>query len=247
MIALCGQGAGCEGNLDYLNTLGQKMQVFTHEQTDAGQRLFNKARLLGVPATFASINDRSAWAYGLAPSLIVSVGYLTIVTAETLETSPGINCHYSLLPRHRGRSPVPWAIAQGDSVTGVSWHWMTPGIDEGDLLLQMACQIEMHETQATLFNKLHWLAIETAPAAIRLARGGWPGVSQQGRASYHRAGPPHNGEIDPIWSDEYLERFIRAMTMPPLPYARFNGEEIRTIEEFYHLTSRMERTGNYVF
>ena len=191
------------------------------------------AGLAGMPGTYRSENDPDARQRSVPPTLLSSCGYLEIVSAEMLAATPAINCHYALLPRHRGRSAVPWAILDGDPVTGVSWHWMTPRVDVGNLLMQMTCQIDLNETQATLFDKLHQLAYETAPAAIRLARTGWAGVEQQGRGSQHPAGPPHGGIINPMWDTEKVERFIRAMTYPPLPYARFADREVRSMEEFY--------------
>jgi methionyl-tRNA formyltransferase len=232
LIALCGQGAGCEGVLEHLLLLGYKLQVFTHPGP-LGERMVMQAAKAGMPGTYLSVNDPSAWQYASPPTLLISCGYLEIVTAETLARTPGINCHYALLPRHRGRSAVPWAIIDGDEWTGVSWHWMTPRVDVGNLLMQMTCQIDPGDTQATLFDKLHRLAYETAPAAIRLARGGWAGIEQQGRASRHPAGPPHGGIINPMWDTERVERFIRAMTYPPLPYAVFADREVRSMEEFF--------------
>ena len=177
------------------------------------------------------VNDQDLWP--CVPDLIVSVGYLRIIKPETLKVAPAINCHYSLLPRHRGRSPVPWAIVDGDAMTGVTWHWIDEGIDTGPILLQAACQIEADETQATLFGKLHDLAIETWPAALGLARQRFPGWQQRGTANHHKAGPPHGGVIDPVWSVWEVERFIRAMTYPPLPYASCNGWQVRNMKEYH--------------
>ena len=236
MIALCGQGAGCVGVLEHLLLLGNKVQVYTHPGTP-GDQMMMTAGLAGMPGTYRSVNDPDAWQWSVPPTLLISCGYLEVVTPETLEKTPAINCHYALLPRHRGRSAVPWAIIDGDEWTGVSWHWMTPRVDVGNLLMQMTCQIAANETQATLFDKLHKLARETAPAAIRLARGGWAGVEQQGRASRHPAGPPHGGIINPMWDTDKVERFIRAMIFPPLPCARFAGREVRSMEEFYRVAN----------
>lgn len=231
MIWICGQGAGCEGILEVVLMLGEKVQVFTHPGA-LGERIYMQAAKAGMPATFGSVNDPDVYAYNLPPSLIVSCGYLTILRGDTLKR-PAINCHYALLPRHRGRSAVPWAIIEGDDLTGVSWHWMTAGIDEGNLLIQATCPIDPGETQLSLFDKLHVLAAETAPAAIRLARGGWAGIRQRGRAQNHPPGPPHGGAINPQWRDDYIERFVRAMTLPPLPYASYKGHEVRTMDDFY--------------
>lgn len=236
MIALCGQGPGCEIVLEYLLLQGHKLQVYSHPGS-WGERMVMQAAKAGMPGTYASINDRTVWQYGMPPTLIVSVGYLEIIDADMLQTSPGINCHYALLPMHRGRSSVPWAIIEGDRVTGVSWHWITEGIDKGNLLAQAVCEIDATETQASLFDKLHAMAGETFPAALRLARGGWAGVEQRGVGSYHYAGPPYGGIINPMWDDSRVERFIRAMIYPPLAPATFAGREVRSMREFYEVAN----------
>lgn len=177
------------------------------------------------------VNDVGSWPW--TPDLIVSVGYLRIIQPAILAATPAINCHYALLPNHRGRSAVPWAIVNGDTMTGVTWHWIDEGIDTGRILLQAACQIDANETQATLFDKLHELAIDTWPAALALAQQSFTGWQQVGAANYHKAGPPCGGVIDPLWSDERIERFVRAMTYPPLPYATCNGWQVRNMKEFH--------------
>ena len=177
------------------------------------------------------INDRAG---DLKPwDLVVSVGYLRIIRQPVIDACRVINCHYSLLPRHRGRSPVPWAIVDGDAMTGVTWHWVDKGIDTGRILVQAVCQIDADETQASLFDKLHALALDTWPAARTLAFDGVNGWQQRGEANYHRAGPPYGGVIDPLWFDTRIERFIRAMTYPPLPYATYNGWQVRNMKEYY--------------
>lgn len=226
---LCGQGAGASGVLAYLRQRNHRVQVFTHEGSDLAREPL---------ATTRSVNDLSAWQFapGL-PGLLVSVGYREIVSRETLNILNGraVNCHYSLLPRHRGRSSVPWAIVDGDDVTGVSWHWMVPHVDAGRLILQASVEIDPMETQASLFKKLHEVVIETAPAALALALVDYPGFAQRGRASRHKAGPPYGGRINPMWDDDRIDSLIRAMTFPPLPYATYRGREVETIEDFYHL------------
>jgi methionyl-tRNA formyltransferase len=177
------------------------------------------------------INDRAG---DLKPwDLVVSVGYLRIIRKPVIDACRVINCHYSLLPRHRGRSPVPWAIVEGDTFTGVTWHWIDEGIDTGRILAIATCPITSDETQASLFGKLHAVALDTWPAARTLAFDGFEGWRQCGETSYHRAGPPHGGKIDPMWDDERIERFIRAMTYPPLPYATCNGWQVRNMKEYY--------------
>ena len=66
-----------------------------------------------------------------------------------------VNLHPSLLPKYRGPSPIPWAIAEGDKETGVSVMLIDSGMDTGPLLAQKIFQIEKMETVESLVRKIH--------------------------------------------------------------------------------------------
>lgn len=231
MIFLCGKGEAAQGILQWLLDRKARVAVFTHADTP----LLEMAASHNLWYTTRSLNEMEHWPFH--PGAIASVGYLHIVKQHVIERVRGrvFNCHYALLPNHRGRSAVPWAIADGDRVTGITYHWIDVGIDTGNILLQAACQVDADETQATLFAKLNQLAVDYWPMAVRLAFLDLPGAAQRGRSQYHKAGPPHGGEIDPSWDDAYTERFLRAMTYPPLPYATRGGVEVRSMDEYREL------------
>ncbi len=65
-----------------------------------------------------------------------------------------VNVHPSLLPKYRGASPIQWALANGDTETGVSVLYVTPKMDAGDLLAQERFAIGPEETFSTLEPKL---------------------------------------------------------------------------------------------
>lgn len=231
-VFLCGKGKAASNIFGRLIDLNQQVAVFTHPGGE-GDSLLTQAARLGHWKTIQSVNETAYWPW--MPDLIVSCGYLYILDGQTLHLAHGkaINCHYSLLPKHRGRSSVPWAIFDGDERTGITWHWIDEGIDTGRMLTWAATRIEPDETQATLFDKLHVLATVYFDIAWSMAVRGEHGFEQQGEASHHRSGPPCGGVIDSAWPDDKVERFIRAMTYPPLPYARLNGQTIRTMEDYW--------------
>nr|WP_319268351.1 formyltransferase family protein [uncultured Draconibacterium sp.] len=53
-----------------------------------------------------------------------------------------VGYHPSLLPRHRGRSSIEWAIRMGDAITGGTVYWLNSGIDRGDIAAQSWCFID---------------------------------------------------------------------------------------------------------
>jgi len=64
-----------------------------------------------------------------------------------------INCHPSILPKHRGANPYFWAIYSGDEKTGVTFHLMDENFDTGKILMQSAFKIDGHITGGALKNK----------------------------------------------------------------------------------------------
>ncbi len=64
-----------------------------------------------------------------------------------------INCHPSLLPKHRGANPYFWAIYSGEEKTGVTFHRMNENFDTGDILMQAAFRVEPYMTGGMLKNK----------------------------------------------------------------------------------------------
>lgn len=226
-VFLCGKGKAAEDILMRLFHAGVQVAVWSHPDAE----LLALAERLHLWWSYQSVNDTD-WPF--LPDLLVSVGYLHILSERTLQALGGkaINCHYALLPRHRGRSPVPWAIFDGDEKAGVTWHWIDRGIDTGRVLMQIPTTIRANDTQESLFMRLHALASVSFGTAIDMATQGEEGREQWGPSSYHRSGPPCGGVIDPGWPDDKIERFIRAMTYPPLPYARLDGVEVKTMDDY---------------
>ncbi len=98
----------------------------------------------------------------LHPETAVSVAYGQILRQEVLEIPDRgiLNVHPSLLPRHRGASPIPAAILAGDRETGVTIILMDSGMDSGPILAQRAHPIEDSDTAATLTEKLAPIAAD---------------------------------------------------------------------------------------
>ena len=231
-VFLCGQGPAAESvlrnHLTQSNGI-ERVAVFTHK---SAYGWVDQLRAWDIDFNFNPVNFFDVWPF--EPDLIISIYYRTIIKQPVIDRVGGriFNAHVSLLPRHRGRSPVPWAIVEGDGQTGVTYHYIDAGIDTGPVILQAVCQIAETETQTSLFDKLNGLVTAYFPAALTLVLAGFPGVAQQGEANYHRQGCPYAGEIDSGWTMAKIERFIRAMHYPPLKPARFAGRDIHTMEDY---------------
>jgi methionyl-tRNA formyltransferase len=92
----------------------------------------------------------------IKPDAIIVVGYGRIIPQWMLDLPPlgNINVHASLLPKYRGAAPIQWAIAGGETITGVTTMKIDAGLDTGDILLQKEIPIDPTDTSETLSPKL---------------------------------------------------------------------------------------------
>ena len=84
----------------------------------------------------------------IAPEAIIVVGYGRIIPQWMIDLPPlgNLNLHGSLLPKYRGAAPIQWAIAMGESLTGVTTMRIDAGLDTGDILLQSEERIKPEDT-----------------------------------------------------------------------------------------------------
>jgi methionyl-tRNA formyltransferase len=92
----------------------------------------------------------------IRPDAIIVVAYGRIIPRWMLDLPPlgNINLHGSLLPKYRGAAPVQWAVANGETITGITTMRIDEGLDTGDMLLAHAVPIAAHETSPDVFNTL---------------------------------------------------------------------------------------------
>lgn len=106
----------------------------------------------------SSVKDAAfvAQLMALEPQIIVVVAFGSILGPDLLNfpLHGAINLHGSLLPRYRGAAPLAWAIAKGESRTGMTTQKMSRQVDAGDILLQRSTPIGDDETAGTLGGRL---------------------------------------------------------------------------------------------
>ena len=92
----------------------------------------------------------------IRPEAIIVVGYGRIIPQWMIDLPRlgNLNLHASLLPKYRGAAPIQWAIANGESVTGVTTIRIDAGLDTGDILLQAEEPIRPDDTAITLSSRL---------------------------------------------------------------------------------------------
>lgn len=106
------------------------------------------------PVKLDDDHTREIWTVGA--DLLVSFAYGKIFPPAFLErfSRGGINIHPSLLPRHRGPSPLPAAILAGDPVTGITLQTLARKMDCGDILMQRELPLTGEETTGTLTRQV---------------------------------------------------------------------------------------------
>ncbi len=87
---------------------------------------------------------------------MVVVGYGQIIPQAIIDLPRFgiVNVHASLLPKYRGAAPIQWAVANGESVTGVTTMLINAGLDTGDMLLKKETAIGEGETAAEIAERL---------------------------------------------------------------------------------------------
>ena len=115
-----------------------------------------------VPTFFIPMqSERSQWdqeifeiAESLEPDLVVSVGFMRILSPEFVKEFKVINTHPSLLPLYPGAHAVRDALAAGASVTGTTVHWVDAGLDSGPVISQRQIEIHQGDDEATLHERI---------------------------------------------------------------------------------------------
>lgn len=173
---------------------------------------------LGIPATLrpARLRDPAAVASILAlqPALAVLADYGQIVPTALLELPHGaLNLHPSLLPRHRGASPIPAAILAGDRETGVTLMRMDEGLDTGPIVAVERSSLDGTETAPDLESRLAAVAADVLARSIGpWLAGALPAVPQPtDGATLTRTLHREDGRLDPDQSATDLERRVRAL------------------------------------
>lgn len=118
------------------------------------------ATRLGIPivqpAAIKNNEEFRARLAAIAPDAIIVVGYGRIIPQWMIDLPRfgNLNLHASLLPKYRGAAPIQWAIASGETRTGVTTMRIDAGLDTGDILLQRELPIPAEDTAETLAPKL---------------------------------------------------------------------------------------------
>ena len=164
----------------------------------------------------------------LAPDCIVIIAYGQIIPAPLLSIPKlgWINLHASLLPKYRGAAPINWAIANGETQTGLTTMRIDAGMDTGGMLLQEKIDIAPEETAPELSRSLAEAGAPLMSNTLRgLAEGKLVARPQNNdEATYAPLLKKEDGRID--WNLPAQEIYNRIRGFDPWPgaYTTFRGQ-----------------------
>ena len=182
------------------------------------------------------IRDR-AFAERLAacePDWLVVVAFGRILPESVLRLARrgAVNVHFSLLPRYRGAAPVQWALARGETSTGVTTMFMNERMDEGDVLLREEVPIEPGEHAPALSGRLSRIGASLLLETLgRLERGDLVPLPQEHDAATYA--PPlrrEDGEITPDLPAREIEGRVRGFDPWPGVWLASRGKRLRLVE-----------------
>lgn len=149
--------------------------------------------------------------------VVVAYGQYIPQSVLALPKHGAINLHPSLLPKYRGSSPIQWALANGDTETGVTILYVSEKMDAGDILLQREVPISFEDTAATLEPVLAKDGAQLLMDAVEQIRNGTAQPKPQNDllATEVRKLTKEDGRLDWIRTAETLRNRIRGFTPWP--------------------------------
>jgi len=222
----------------------QVLAVYTQPDKAAGRGrsvVFPPVKKLALEAQIPVVQPETFKASGVTevlasfqPELIIVAAFGCILPPEVL-CLPRFGClnvHASLLPRHRGPSPVAYSILCGEELTGVTIMLMDSGLDTGPILAQEKVGISLVDTTGSLTSKLAdvggRLLLETLPRWLDGELK--PQAQDESQATYSKLITSRDAEID--WHLPALDlwRTVRAYNPWPSCYTWYQGKRLRIHE-----------------
>ena len=195
---------------------------FDEIATELGARLIETVDV-NSPETIAALREAD-------PDLTFVVGWSQLVLDEFigLPRHGVFGMHPTLLPRHRGRAAIPWAILSGLAKTGVTLFQIADGTaDSGPVVGQVDVPIARDETATTLYDKVTAAHLELVRQFVPKLLDGTAERTPQDtrRASAWPKRAPSDGIIDWETRAPYLYDWVRAQTRPYPGAFTFLGDD----------------------
>jgi methionyl-tRNA formyltransferase len=159
--------------------------------------------------------------------VFVVVAYGQILSQQILDMPKlgCINVHGSLLPKYRGAAPIQWAIALGETITGITTMQMDAGIDTGAMLLKASLPIAPEDNAETLSQKLADLGADLLIQTLRQLGTIAPETQDESRSSYVTVISKEDWQLD--WSKSAVELRDRIRGFHPNCYTNYGDLRVK--------------------
>ncbi|HXB99981.1 MAG TPA: methionyl-tRNA formyltransferase [Terriglobales bacterium] len=207
---------------------GRGMEVAVSPVKDAAVRL---GIAILQPATIKNNTEFRDQLVAIAPDAIIVVGYGRIIPQWMIDLPRlgNLNLHASLLPKYRGAAPIQWAIASGETVTGVTTMRIDAGLDTGDILLQREIPIGLEDTSETLGPKLASIGADLMVETLRGLENGnvRPTPQDHSRATLAPILKKEDGRMDFARTAYDLFNRLRGFQPWPGAFTVFRGKTLQ--------------------
>ena len=170
----------------------------------------------------------------LKPDAIIVVGYGRIIPQWMLDLPRfgNINLHASLLPKYRGAAPIQWAIANGETVTGVTTMRIDAGLDTGDILLWHESSIAPYDTAETVAPRLAAMGARLMVETLQRLQNGsiHPRPQDHKQASLAPILKKEDGVVDFSRSAADISNRIRGFQPWPGAHTKFRGKNLQILQ-----------------
>lgn len=167
----------------------------------------------------------------LQPDAIIVVGYGRIIPHWMLDLPRhgNLNLHASLLPKYRGAAPIQWAIANGETVTGVTTMRIDAGLDTGDILQQREVSIDPSDTSESLASKLATVGADLMIETLERLQDGTiqPTPQDHARATLAPILKKEDGRMNFQLSAREIHNRLRGFQPWPGAFSLFRGKHLQ--------------------
>ncbi|HWR21064.1 MAG TPA: methionyl-tRNA formyltransferase [Verrucomicrobiae bacterium] len=182
---------------------------------------------VGEPAVISALQAAQ-------PEAIVVVAYGQLLPKSILTLPPYgcLNIHASLLPKYRGAAPIPWAIIQGENVTGITMMQIEARMDAGPILMQQPEPIGPRDTAGTLGERLAVTGAELLCQALDqvVRRTAQPIPQDEQFATYAPKLLPADTHLDWVRDARDLDCLIRGLCPAPGAVTSFGGRRVKVLQ-----------------
>jgi len=244
-LVFCGTPQFAVPTLEHIAAAGHEIQlVVTQPDRPQGRGMEltappvkQSAVKLGLPVIqpekIKKNEEFKAQLTALQPDAIIVVGYGRIIPPWMLELPRygNINVHASLLPKYRGAAPIQWAIAEGETVSGVTTMLLNEGLDTGDILLQKELPIKPEDTALTYALPLAELGADLLVETLRglESKPITPIPQDHSQATLAPILKKEDGQIDFNRTADQIHNRLRGFQPWPGAYTQFRGKNLKFI------------------